>query len=360
MKKLKIPKIKKKIKHIKSRLPMPKLEDQPEVSGNVERITTETIAEHREQVIGSARKYIYPLQHSKHRIVIISISLVVAATIGFFSFCTIALYKLKQNNSFLYGVTRVIPFPIAKVDSRFVSYESYLFELRHYTHYYQSQLKLDFNSEAGKNQLADYKKRALNKVVDDAYVKMLAEKQKVSVSSQEVNNAINVVRSQNRLGDSNSGLKDVLKDNFGWSENDFKTTLKQQLLVQKVIASLDVDTQNRAKSALQELKNGADFAVVTKKYSDNLVTKNNGGDFGGLIDKNNRDISAQTTSKLFGLKIGQYSDIINTGYSLEIVKLLEVQNDKVRGAQILFNFKDINIYIKDLKNKHKAYYYIKV
>src|ERR1039458_1937006 len=33
---------------------------------NVPRITNETVIDHREEALSSARKYIYPLQHSKH------------------------------------------------------------------------------------------------------------------------------------------------------------------------------------------------------------------------------------------------------------------------------------------------------
>ena len=36
---------------------------------NVPRITNETVIDHREEVLSSARKYIYPLQHSKHLVV---------------------------------------------------------------------------------------------------------------------------------------------------------------------------------------------------------------------------------------------------------------------------------------------------
>src|SRR2546423_961097 len=53
----------------------------------VPRITNETVAEHREEVLSSARKYIYPLQHSKHRVVRISISLFIAVIILFFAYC---------------------------------------------------------------------------------------------------------------------------------------------------------------------------------------------------------------------------------------------------------------------------------
>src|SRR5688572_10428868 len=132
----------------------------------IPRITNETVAEHREEVLSSARKYIYPLQHSKHRVVIISISLLVAVIVGFFTYCLLALYKFQSSNTFIYRISQIIPFPVANAGGRMVAYENYLFELRHYIHYYQTQQKVDFSSESGKQQLAEFRKRAMDRVVD--------------------------------------------------------------------------------------------------------------------------------------------------------------------------------------------------
>lgn len=326
----------------------------PQEGAGVERITTETIAEHREEVIRSARKYIYPLQHSKHRILLISTSVIIAGVIGFFAYCTVALYRLHSSSTFLYRVTQVLPFPVAKAGKEYVAYENYLFELRHYTHYYQSQLKLDFTSVAGKAQLDAFEKQALDKVVSDAYIKQLAEKYKITVSDQEVNDQITVVREQNRLGSSDQVFKDVLRDYWGWSVDDFKRSLRAQLLAQKVVATLDTETKQRANDALNELNGGADFAAVAKKYTDDTGTKDTGGDF-GTVDKTNRDLTAQTTDALFTLKQGEYSGIINIGYSLEILKNIEqVSPTKIHGAHILFNFKEVSFYLNDIKQQEKT------
>jgi parvulin-like peptidyl-prolyl isomerase len=131
-------------------------------------------------------------------------------------------------------------------------------------------------------------------------------------------------------------------------------------LAQKVVSKLDTAAHDKAEAALAELKNGGDFAAVAKKYSDDPATKDNGGDFGFPIDKTNRDLTAQTTEALFKLQPGQFSDVIDIGYGLEIVKNIEKNGDKVKGAHILINFKDINTYVNDLKDKQKARVYIKL
>lgn len=340
------------------RLKRRKKAPEPEVRERVPRITNETIAAHREEVLGSARKYIYPLQHSKHRIVLISTTLFIVAVVVFLSYVTLALYKFQSNSTFLYRVTQVIPFPIAKAGDRFVAYENYLFELRHYTHYYENQLDTDFSDPKNAPQLADFRRRALEKVVSDAYVSELAKQHNISVSSQEVNNQIAVVRNQNRLGGSEQVFEDVLKDYWGWTVDDFRRTLHQELLAQKVATTLDTETQQRAEAALAELKAGADFADVAKKYSDDKKTKDDGGEFAAVIDRTDRNLSAHTTDALFKLKKGEISGIVNTGYSLEILKNLETQGSKVRGAHILFNFKEINTYVNDLKEQKKTHLFI--
>lgn len=325
----------------------------------VPRITTDTIAAHREEVLAGARKYIYPLQHAKHRIITITAGLLVAGVIGFFAYCTLALYRFHSTSSFLYRVTQVIPFPVARAGGDFISYESYLFEIRHYTHYYETQLKTDFNDPQNKPQLTAFKQQALDKVVNDAYVKRLAEKYNVTVTDQQINDQITILRAQNRLGSSDQVFEDVLQDYWGWSVDDFKRSLREQLLAQNVVATLDTETVERAKKALAELDSGTEFKVVVEKYSDDKDTKPTGGDI-GVIERTKRDITAQTVEALYKLQPGQHSNIINIGYGLEIVKNLELTGEnRIHAAHILFNFKDISSYLNDLKDQQKANVYIK-
>lgn len=336
----------------------PRRKQNPELRDGAPRITNETVAAHREEVLGTARKYIYPLQHSKHRIVLISTGLFIVTIVAFFTYSTLALYKIQSNSTFLYRVTQVFPFPIARAGGRFVSYENYLFELRHYTHYYENQLDTDFSDPKNAPQLEDFKRRALDKVVNDAYVKLLAKQHNISVSTQEVDDQITIVRNQNRLGGNEQVFEDVLRDYWGWSVNDFKRSLHQELLAQKVAATLDTETRTRAETALAEIRRGAKFADVAKKYSDDSRTKGSGGELPGLVEQTDRDLSAQTTNALFRLKKGQVSDIVSTGYALEILKNLNTEGGKIKAARVLFQFKDISEYINDLKDKKGAKTYI--
>lgn len=338
--------------------------DSPEyiqqAAADAPRITNHTVAEHREEVLSSARKYILPLAHSRKQIVTITTSLVVAGVVAFFTYTALALYRFQSNSLFIYRVTQVIPFPIAKAGNNFVSYENYLFELRRYVHYYETQQATDFSDPQSKGQLDAFKKQALEKVINDAYTKQLAEKQNISVSAQEVTEAVNLVRSQNRLGGSDTVFADVLKEYWGWSETDFRRSLKAELLSQKVVEALDTDTRARADTVLAALKSGQSFATVAKQYSDDITTKNNGGEYGYPIDQTTRNIPAKTAEALFALKAGEYSQIINNGEGLEVIKSIEINGVKVRAAHIILNFKDISSYINDLKSTSATRSYIQV
>jgi len=324
--------------------PIAENQPAPVTDENVPRITNETIAEHREEVLKGARKFIYPLSHSKHKIIIIT-------SIGLLTYCALGLYKYYQYNAFLYRVTQVVPFPVARIGGSFVEYENYLFELRHYVHYYQTQQQDLFG---GENQVNTYREQVLESVINNAYIKKLASENDVSVSGKEVDNRIDIVRSQNRLGSNDKVFADVLRDYWGWSIADFKRALKNQILAEKLAAKLDSETQAKAQSVLSQAKGGADFEKL------------GGKDYGFDITNTNPNIPPQVVDVLFKLKPGQVSEIIIASpvqagqpVTLEILKVTENDGTTVNAQHISFPLKDVNSYIKELKEKQPPTIYVK-
>lgn len=332
--------------------------EEPLSLENVPQITNETIAEHREDVLSGARKYIYPLQHSKHRIVVITTTIMVGASIAFLIYCVLGLYRFYQSNTFLYRVTQVIPFPIARVGGNFVDYENYLFQLRHYVFYYQTQQQANLNDPNYKQQLLNYRKVALADTINNAYVKKLAGQNHVSVSDKEVDERMNEVREQNRLGSNNKVFADVLHSYFNWSINDFKRSLKDEILAEKVAAKLDKDATSRANSALAAIKTGTDFGSLAKQVSDDPSSKPSGGDYGFGITQTNANVPPQIIKALFSLKAGQVSDVILASPTdaaapptLEIIKVTQTDGTTVTAQHIVFKLKDLSTYIKPLEAK---------
>jgi len=325
----------------------------------VPRITNENVTQHREDVLSGARKFIYPLRHSKHKIVVITVSLLVIAVIGFMSYTMLSLYRWQSTSAFTYQVTKVMPFPVARIGGNLISYENYLFELRHYIHYFETQQEIDFKTAQGKAQLAEQRKKSLENTINYAYVKKIAGEKNIKVNRSEVDAQIDLLRAQNKLGSDNKVFENVLKNYWGWTVADFRRSIEQELLTNKVMHALDTKTKVRADAALAELKAGKDFAAVAKKYSDDPATKNRGGELGFLVSKTDRNIPPQTIDALYKLKPGQVSGVIDIGYGLEIDKNISVQGEKIRAARIFFAYKDIGYYLNDYKDKQKAQVFIK-
>lgn len=358
-------KMKHKAKQIISKLPARRKKKDAtarfnEAVQNLPKITNDTVSTHREEVLSTARKYIYPLQQSKHRVVIISSTLFALVVISFLTYCGLALYKFQNTSSFIYEVSRVIPFPVAKAGPSFVSYESYLFELRHYIHYYQVQQQIDFNSPAGIRQLNNFRHQALQQVIDDAFVKQLASKNKVSVSDQQISNEVTLIKDQDGLSNNEKEFEDILGQFWGWTINDFRQELRQQILAQNVAAKLDTATSQRAQTVLLALQKGGDFGGLASQNSDDTATKNNGGQFSFSINPTTRNLSPQTLNTVLTLQPGQISPVINIGTGLEIDKVISSSSGNIQAAHILFNFNSINNYLQPLETKEKVHKFIKL
>jgi len=327
---------------------------------NVPRITNETVTEHREDVLSSARKYIYPLQHSKHRVVRTSIAIFVLVIVLFFGFCALDLYEFQGTSGFIYDVTSIVPFPVGKTGGHFISYNSYLFELRRDMHYYTTQQQANFSSKDGQDQLSRLKTQAMDAAVNNELVNILAKQNHVSVTNQEVNAQLNTVKTENRLGSSEQVFKEVLSQYWGWTVSDFKTELKDQVLQQAVVSKLDTNTNNRAKAALEQLSKGADFGTLASQISDDLTTRAGGGQYPNAVTLDDQQVSPLITQELFKLQLNQVSPIINTGYTLEILKVIDRNGSTLHAAHIQFNFANITNYTKPLVKRHPTSLYISI
>ena len=331
-----------------------------EAISEVPKITDQTITEHREALLSEARKFIYPLSHSKHRLVRISVYLFIVALILFFIFCYLDLYVFQSSSGFIYSVSEVIPFPVAKAGPSYISFHSYLFELRRNMHYYESQQNVNFANSKEKAQLNNLKQQAMDKVITDAYTKQLAKKYNISVSSKEVDNEISILQQQNKLGNNDKVLASVLRDYWGWTITDFREELTSELLQQKVAAYLDKSTFNLATSVDSMLQKGSDFSTLALQYSTDQSTKNNGGQYASPITTSSNFVSPIIISELFKMKVGQISGVINTGFNLEILKVDSINSGSITASHIEFNIKPITYFINPLEKQSPPSQYITI
>jgi len=352
-------KIKGKRNFLKERLKKRREKSAPEPEP-IPRITNETVAQHREEVLSGARKFIYPLTHSKNKVIGLTTVIVLVLLISFFTYMTLSLYRFKSSSDFVYQTTKVLPFPIARVGSTFVPYEDYLFELKRYIHYYEEVEKISFDDPAYQPQLEDQKKRILEQVVDLAYIRKIANDKDIVVSEAEIDERVELLKAQNRLGNNDQLFEDTLRDYYDWTINDFRRSIRNEILISKVLEVVDVETRSLANSITDQIKQGADFAALAKQYSQDDQTKDNGGEIPVLIDPKSRDVPSEQIAALEKLAPGQVSEPVNTGRGYILLKKLEDTEGKYRVAQIVLNFSPIQDFLNDEKAENKARVFIKL
>jgi len=125
---------------------------------------------------------------------------------------------------------------------------------------------------------------------------------------------------------------EVVKTNFGY--HIIKVTEKKERIPEIRASHILVRTTNdegitdsigakaRIDSVKMMLDNGADFAELAEKYSDDTGSKTQGGDLGFF---QRRMMIKEFDEEAFNLKPGQVSDIVKTNYGYHIIKLTETK-----------------------------------
>ena len=347
------------MKRLKSKLQNLRRKKQEEEPESPDRITNETVAEHREQILAGGRRFKYPMQYAKHRLVINSILISAGALLLLTILFWVQLYLMQSTAGFLYRVTQFVPVPVARVDGEFVRYSDYLMELRSELFYLSRQEGVNFNTTDGKQQMAYLKRRTLDKVQDYAYIQKVADDLKVKVTDEEVEQYIDTLRQASGREFSRDLYEQiVIKGYYDWSIGEYQLSLKNQLLKRKIALVIDEPARKKANSLLTQLNKGADFAATAKKQSDDDITKTSGGDVGTV------SVTDQDTDGLViaanKLKPGKHSGVIETRNGYYIVKLIEKKDGQVHYARILVALRELDKRLDALRTDNKIQEFIGV
>ncbi len=324
------------------------------------KITNETIAEHREQILAGGRKFKYPVQYSKHKILINAIIVSVVALVLFSVWSFVMLYRNQATSDFFYSMTKVLPVPVANVNGENVSYQDYLRYVRSDIFYMQNQSKVDLASDDGKSELEHHKRKELDNVEKIAYARQLARGKNITVSGQEIDTALNDSLKANKNGATMSQHdyeSNVLKQYFGWTIDEYRAVLADRILEKKVSFAVDTSAKDKINTVKQRLDKGDDFASVVREMSDDDVTRENGGGMSASID----DLDSNSyISMVRKLEPGQISGIIEGVDAYYIVKLDSKTDTKVDFLLIKVSLTKFDNDFKSLVKSGKVKEYITI
>lgn len=321
-------------------------------------ITNETVAEHRERILAGGRKFKYPVQYARHRLVLNTIMISLVALVVLVGVVWWQLYPAQNSGSFVYRLTQLIPLPVGKIDGENASYRDYLMEYRSSIHWLQRKVG-DFNltSRDGQRQSEHLKRQSLDRAIENAYANKLARGEGITVTSGQVDDFIDKTLKDRSRKLSRQAYEAVLSDSYGVSPDEYKLIVKQALLRQEVAFKIDTDASQKIENAKTALKFGSPFENVVEQYSDGPLATVSKGDV-GFVPKSNKDQGlVQAALKL---KPGSSSDIIKGTDAYYIVKLTEIKGDEVRYSRIKVTPRAFDDQLSKLKKQGKVKEYITV
>lgn len=325
------------------------------------KITNDTIAEHREKILAGGRRYKYPFQYAKHKLVI-NASLIVLVSIIILGVVTWQQLYIAQNTSnLLYRVTKLLPLPVASVGDTQALYRDYLLNYRSPEHFLKNYWDTNQDSEKGKAQLEYAKRQALDTAIADAYARKIAAQKSISVSDAEIDAEVTHIRSAGN-GQLTVEAYDASAQKFlGMSPSDTRDILRAGLLRSKVAFAIDDQAaalKNKTSELLTRYKNDFDkvAAALNKEKADSVSVG-----VSGLIDQTDRldGISVADIAKLpKGEVSGPMKSVTGDGYYF--VRVVEKNDRQVSFAFIRIPLTTFKQQLADLKEQGQVKEYIKI
>lgn len=317
----------------------------------------EKIEERRKEILATGRKFKYPLQWTRYRIVVntilIAIVLIAMLLIGGW----LALYRLGMTGDLLFSVTRIIPIPVANVDSEEVRFSDYLMLYRSSIISVERQAGSQINEAPIEELQAGYKRVALTDAEKYTYAIKLAKELNITVSDEEITNEFERHLSVGGVKRSEEGFIKIIRDNFGMSKKEYERMLYLSLMLEKVEQAIDENANNLAKKVEKILsENGNDYQKVAEQIGDSIIYE----ETGGLVDNKNIDGGRATEAMKLepGQSSGKFVSMNGDGYYF--VKLVKKTDTKVNFISIKIPFTEFQKRFEALQEEGKIHELIEI
>ena len=317
----------------------------------------ERVDERREEVLARGRKFKYPLQWTKHRVVVNTVLITIIVVAILITSGWLALFKFGMTDEMLYRVTKILPISVATVDGEAVAFSDYLMVYRSSMTSIERQ-SADVDNQANENDLRlQYKRSALSEVEDFAYAAKLARELEIAVTDEEIDKEFNRHLSIGGTERSEESFMKIINDNFGLDKDEYRRMLYLTLLKSKVEVEIDkVAAQISAQVESLLAEKYGDYAKVAEALGDAIVYE----ETGGMVP--NQNIDGGRASEAFKLQPGQQSGrfISMSGDGYYFVKLVAKNDTEVNFVSIKVPFTEFDNRIDALRSEDKISEYITI
>ncbi len=299
-------------------------------------ITQKNIEESREEILAKGKKFKYPFQYAKHRLMFNTILIGLVAIAAFVFVGWYQLYKAQSTSEVVYRFTKVFGLSVAEIDNIKVRFSDYLMLYRSSITSVERQQGAFDNSEESKQQKEFYKRQALNLAEDYSFAMAKLAEANDPVTNEEIDEVIENHKLIDGEKRSNEAFEGIVHDNFGLSMKDYRRLIMLTLAKKK--ASIKFDEE--AKKTIEEIKTilaaDSDFEKVAKKFEGNDTVG-----YEIIEDVESTNLDNGRAEKAASLeKNGDISDyfVSRSGDGYYIVKLIAKEENKVSYASISVRF----------------------
>ncbi len=315
----------------------------------------EKVNERREEVLAQGRKFKYPLQWTRHRIIIntILIAVIVFAVIIIGGW--LALYRLGRTDDLLFKVTEIIPVSVANTDGEETRFSDYLMFYRSSMTSIERQSGSQFDSESFEALRNEYKRSALTEAEDYTYALKLAKELNITATNEEVQTEFDRHLKIGGVDRSEEGFIKIISDNFGLTKSEYERMLYLTLIKAKVSTAIDENANSIATKVESLLAgNGENFQAVADALGDAIIYE----ETGGLVDSKNIDGGRATEAMKLepGQSSGKFVSMNGDGYYF--VKLIKKTDSSVDFVSIKIPFTEFDKRLASLRDEGKIHEYI--
>lgn len=317
----------------------------------------EKVEERREEVLAQGRKFKYPMQYAKHKLIINTVIVALVAIALMVVAGWVMLYKIQDTGDMLYRVTQVIPVPVAEVDGEKVRYSDYLMIFRSNLVTSEQQGGVLEDGEDTSVLEDVYKRAALESAIEYAYALKLGRELGVSVTNEEIDGAFDEHRRVGGVERSEESFLKIVSDNFGMNKTEYRRMLYLTLMKAKVSQAIDAPAREVADQIEQLLaENGGDMAAVAEALGGSVAYE----ETGQLVD--NMNVDGGRSNMAMTMEVGAISSrfLSSNGDGYYFVKLIEKTDSQVNYASLKILLTEFDLRMADLYEEGRVELYIKL